>query len=123
MADEPDKSSSQPYRLGVGGDPGVPPKRGFSATPGLVPVEGSLTPANPMTGEQHPHVHGPQQAPADPVAAGLDTEYVAPVNAAPASPVGAGPHRAFTLGGETTPTAPPPPPASPAKAIPTEKVR
>lgn len=43
--------------------------QGKSFTPGLVEVPGSKVP-----GTERSHVHGPQQAPCDPIAAGLATE-------------------------------------------------
>ncbi|NPD67293.1 hypothetical protein HN018_06860 [Lichenicola cladoniae] len=44
--------------------------RGKSFTPGLTEVPDSKVP-----GAEHSHVHGPQQAAVDPVAAGLETEH------------------------------------------------
>ena len=46
------------------------PTSGLSFTPGLREVANS-----PVPGAAHSHVLGPQQAAADPVAAGLDTAY------------------------------------------------
>ena len=51
------------------------PKPGLSFTPGLQELPGSQAPST-AKGEPVSHVYGPQQAPVDPVAAGLDTQQV-----------------------------------------------
>ena len=51
------------------------PKPGLSFTPGLQELPGSQAPST-AKGDPVSHVFGPQQAPVDPVAAGLDTQHV-----------------------------------------------
>lgn len=59
-------------RLKEGAEHVLHGRPGQSFTPGLRNIEGSTAPAM-ADGTEVPHVMGPQQAPVDPVAAGLDT--------------------------------------------------
>jgi len=71
---------------------------GKSHSPGLRAVPNSFVP-----GTDRAHVHGPQQSPVDPVAAGLDTEHVPPTRAENrvidrTGEIASGPHAAGPIG-------------------------
>jgi hypothetical protein len=73
-ADPSPEVVADPPPFTIGAAPLVP-SPGKSYSPGLKNIEGSTVPGH-ADGTLINHVHGPGQAPADPIAAGLDTSLI-----------------------------------------------